>query len=120
MQQLLASKEALVSQGAKQALAAATVAASAELAAMRSTLQVLSSHLDALQAHPTALASTGAPYTLDPTPVVTFLHSFVICSQHAASPAMEQIDQSEVCKHTGYIYWLIHWLSCRHGQVICI
>ncbi len=50
MQELLASSEALVSQGARQALAAAAVAASAELAAMRSTLQVLSSHLDALHA----------------------------------------------------------------------
>ncbi|KAL3148684.1 hypothetical protein ABBQ38_014099 [Trebouxia sp. C0009 RCD-2024] len=56
MQQLLESQETLVSHGAKQALAAVTVAASAELAAMRSTLQVLSSHLDALQAQPAALA----------------------------------------------------------------
>lgn len=59
MQQLLASKDALVSQGAKQAVAAATVAASAELAAMRSTLQVLSSHLEALQANPAALGTKG-------------------------------------------------------------
>ena len=50
VQELLASSEAMVSQGARQALAAAAVAASAELAAMRSTLQVLSSHLDALHA----------------------------------------------------------------------
>lgn len=59
VQQLLASKEALVSEGAKQAVAAATVAAFAELAAMRSTLQVLSSHLDALLAQPEALATKG-------------------------------------------------------------
>ncbi|DBB14510.1 TPA: hypothetical protein ACH3X3_004792 [Trebouxia sp. C0006] len=60
VQQLLASSEALVSQGARQALAAAAVAASAELAAMRSTLQVLSSHLDALQAGQTLPPSQGA------------------------------------------------------------
>lgn len=59
VQQLLASKEALVSEGAKQAVAAATVAAFAELAAMRSTLQVLSSHLDAVLAQPEALATKG-------------------------------------------------------------
>lgn len=59
VQQLLASKEALVSEGAKQAVAAATVAAFAELAAMRSTLQVLSSHLEALLAQPEALATKG-------------------------------------------------------------
>lgn len=59
MQQLLASKDALVSQGAKQALAAASAAAAAELAAMRSTLQVLSSHLDALQTNPAALDNKG-------------------------------------------------------------
>ncbi len=59
VQQLLASSEAVVSQGARQALAAAAVAASAELAAMRSTLQVLSSHLDALQAGRTLPPSQG-------------------------------------------------------------
>lgn len=57
LQQLLASKDALVSQGGKQALAAVTVAASAELAAMRSTLQVLSSHLEALQTDAAALGT---------------------------------------------------------------
>ncbi len=59
VQELLASSEALVSQGARQALAAAAVAASAELAAMRSTLQVLSSHLDALHAGQTLPPSQG-------------------------------------------------------------
>ena len=48
-QELLASPEALLSQGARQALAAATVMTSAEVSAMRSTLQVLASHLTALQ-----------------------------------------------------------------------
>lgn len=48
-QELLASPEALLSQGARQALAAATVMTSAEISAMRSTLQVLASHLTALQ-----------------------------------------------------------------------
>jgi len=59
VQELLTSSEALVSQGARQALAAAAVAASAELAAMRSTLQVLSSHLDALHAGHTLPSSQG-------------------------------------------------------------
>jgi len=59
VQELLASSEAMVSQGARQALAAAAVAASAELAAMRSTLQVLSSHLDALHAGQTLPPSQG-------------------------------------------------------------
>ena len=59
MQERLASSEALVSQGARQALAAAAVAASAELAAMRSTMQVLSSHLDALHAGQTLPPSQG-------------------------------------------------------------
>ena len=66
VQRLLASKEVLVSEGAKQAVAAATVAASAELAAMRSTLQVLSSHLEALQANPAALATKGGLPCLSP------------------------------------------------------
>ena len=66
VQRLLASKEVLVSEGAKQAVAAATVAASAELAAMRSTLQVLSSHLEALQADPAALATKGGLPCLSP------------------------------------------------------
>ena len=48
-QELLASSEALLSQGARQALAGATVMTSAEVSAMRSTLQVLASHLTALQ-----------------------------------------------------------------------
>ncbi|KAL0020086.1 hypothetical protein WJX79_009298 [Trebouxia sp. C0005] len=60
VQELLASSEAMVSQGARQALAAAAVAASAELAAMRSTLQVLSSHLDALHAGHTLPPGQGA------------------------------------------------------------
>ncbi len=59
VQPLLASSEAMVSQGARQALAAATVATSAELTAMRSTLQVLSSHLDALQAGQSLPPGTG-------------------------------------------------------------
>ena len=59
MKELLASSEALVSQGVRQALAAAAVAASAELAAMRSSLQVLSSHLDALHAGQTLPPSQG-------------------------------------------------------------
>ena len=58
-QQVLASSVALVSQGARQALAAATVATCAELTAMRSTLQVLSSHLDALQNGQQPPASKG-------------------------------------------------------------
>ena len=74
LQQLLASKDALVSQGAKQAMAAATVAASAELAAMRSTLQVLSSHLEALQADPAALGTKGrAPILSHPFHMVCIL-----------------------------------------------
>ncbi|DBA92530.1 TPA: hypothetical protein ACH3X1_002761 [Trebouxia sp. C0004] len=60
VQELLASSEAMVSQGARQALAAAVVAASAELAAMRSTLQVLSSHLEALHAGHTLPPSQDA------------------------------------------------------------
>lgn len=108
MQQLLASKEALVSQGAKQALAAATVAASAELAAMRSTLQVLSSHLDALQAHPTALASTGAPSTLDPSGYLSslFCHLFSACCQscHGA-------DRSKRSLQTHWLYLLAYTLA---------
>ena len=59
LQQVLDSKQVLLSQGAKQAVAAATAPASAELAAMRSTLQVLSSHLEALQATPAALDTKG-------------------------------------------------------------
>ena len=59
VQELLAFSETMVSRGARQALAAAAVAASAELAAMRSTLQVLSSHLDALHAGQTLPPSQG-------------------------------------------------------------
>lgn len=59
MQQVLASTEAMISQGARQALAAAAVATSAELSAIRSTLQVLSSHLHALQAGQTLPPNQG-------------------------------------------------------------
>lgn len=59
VQQVLASTEAMISQGARQALAAAAVATSAELSAIRSTLQVLSSHLQALQASHTLPPSQG-------------------------------------------------------------
>lgn len=94
MQQLLESKETLVSHGAKQALAAATVAASAELAAMRSTLQVLASHLDALQAQPAALAGKGAaPMTVSHSqwpPCFTVL--FSACCR--ACPEVHQSEQS--------------------------
>lgn len=90
MQQLLESQETLVSHGAKQALAAVTVAASAELAAMRSTLQVLSSHLDALQAQPAALAGKGAAPMTDSHSQWSHCCTF-LCSQHAASPAMKYI-----------------------------
>ena len=96
MQQLLASKEALVSQGARQALAAATVAASAELAAMRSTLQVLSSHLDALQAQPAAPASKGASHMLDSLQRICFSSSCAMIS-HAASLGTEKEQKVNRC-----------------------
>lgn len=65
---MLASSEALVSQGARQALAAATMMTSAEVSAMRSTLQVLAAHLTALQTVPPLPRNQG----------VIVLHKFAL------------------------------------------
>ena len=55
----LQANEAGLSQGVRHALAAAAMATSAELTAMSSTLQVLSSHLDALQSGQTLPTKQG-------------------------------------------------------------
>lgn len=71
-QQLLSSSEALISQGARQALAAATVMTSAEVTAMRSTLQVLASHLTALQSGKQPPSNRG---------ISTCLHRNTACAE---------------------------------------